>query len=264
MSNFCRLDSRLPVAVLAILLLGYGSLWAYVEYAAHRAKSMLAELDRLKIGDTESSVVALTRSYGGIKWTPAPLPPKEDWVDKEEYSYEVTRQSDYEYELWASPIWSTVARVGRLGPASRSAREVIPERLRPLLGLRDWGVVAELSIRSGRLRSVSVMALFEGHSGWLGHKWYLADSMPRYDMPVRAYAIGASHLTMANGGGEMIVNFYTPQASGVEVNAAREFNFKCLAGAFGCHNFCDAAPLPIQYLAQHPDASWNIIPPQCN
>jgi hypothetical protein len=173
----------------------------------------------------------------------------------------VTRQCDYKYELGVSPFGT---RVGRLAQALRAAREVIPTRLQPLLGLRDWGIVAELSIRSGRVQSVSAMTLFEGRSEWLGHKWELAEGMPRYGMPARAYAIGAAHLTMANGGGEMITNFLTPRASDEEVDAAHKFNSKCLTGIKGCHGLCDAAPRPLAYLKQHPDAVWNIIPPQCN
>jgi len=59
---------------------------------------MLAELSRVQVGDIEASVLALTGRYGGFKWTPEPLPPREQWIDKEEYDYEVTRQTDYKYE----------------------------------------------------------------------------------------------------------------------------------------------------------------------
>lgn len=46
-----HLFSRLILAVLALGAVCYGSLWAYVEYEAHRAESMLAELSRVQIGD---------------------------------------------------------------------------------------------------------------------------------------------------------------------------------------------------------------------
>lgn len=264
MSRTRRLFLRLIVAVLALGAVCYGSLWAYVEYEAHRAESMLAELSRVQIGDTEGSVLALTGRYGGFKWTPEPLSPREQWIDKEEYDYEVKRQSDSKYELGISPFGTTVARVGRLALALGDAREFVPRRMRPLLGLRDWGIVAELSIRKGRVQSVSAMTLFKGRSEWLGHKWELAEEMPRYGMPARAYAIGAAHLTMAEGGGEMITNFFTPRASDKEVDAAHKFNSRCLTSVQGCHGLCDAAPSPLAYLKEHPDAAWNIIPPQCN
>ena len=264
MSRTRHLFLRLVVAVLALSAACYGSLWAYIEYEAHRAKSMLAELSRVQIGDKEASVLALTGRYGGFKWTPDPLSPREQWVVKEAYDYEVTRQSDYKYELWVSPFGTPVAPVRGLAQALRAAREIVPMRLQPFFGLRDWGTVAELSIRSGRVHSVSAMTLFEGRSEWLGHKWELAEGMPRYGMPARAYVIGATHLTMANGGGEMITNFYTPRASDEEVDTAHRFDSKCLASVEGCRDLCDAAPRPLAYLKQHPDAAWNIIPPQCN
>jgi len=264
MSPTRNLLLRLIVGVLALGAVCYGSLWGYIEYEAHRAKSMLAELSRVQIGNAEASVLPLTSRYGGFKWTPEPLSPREQWVDKEEYDYEVTRQSDYKYELGVSPFGTTVARTGCLAQALRSAREIIPERLQRFLGLRDWGVEAELSIRSGRVYAAGAMTLFEGRSEWLGHKWELADAMPRYGMPARAYAIGAAHLTMANGGGEMITNFFTPRASDEEVDTARRFNPKCLTSVPGRYGLCDAAPHPLAYLRQHPDAAWNIIPPQCN
>jgi hypothetical protein len=264
MSRTRHLLLRLIVAVTALCAACCVSLWAYVEYEAQHAESMLADLSRVQIGDTEASVLPLAGRYAGFKWTPEPLSAKEQWIDKEEYDYQVTRQCDYKYELGVSPFWTTVGRVGRVAQAVRATRELVPTRLQPLLGLRDWGMVAELSIRSGRVQSVSVMTLFQGRSEWLGHKWELAEGMPRYDMPARAYAIGAAHLTMANGGGEMITNFLTPGASDEEVDDAHKFNSKCLTSIEGCHGLCDAAPRPLAYLKQHPDAVSNIIPPQCN
>ena len=111
--------------------------------------------------------------------------------------------------------------------------------------------------------AVSAMTLFEGHCEWLGHKWELAKDMPRLGMPARAYAIGAAHLTIAPGGGEMITNFYTPRASDEEAATAHAFNSKCLTSVRGCDGLCEAAPRPLAYLRQRPDAVWNIIPPQC-
>jgi hypothetical protein len=264
MSKTRRLFWSFIVAVLTLSAVCYGSLWAYDEYEAYRAKSMLAELSLVKIGDPEASILAVTTRYGGFKWIPEPLSPRENWIDKEEYAYEVTRQSDYKYELGLSPFGTTVAHSARLARALRSAKEVIPERLRPLLGLRDWGITAEFSIRGGRVYAVSAMTLFEGRCEWLGHKWELASDMPRFGMPAREYAIGAAHLTMWPNGGEMITNFYTSRASDEEVATAQSFNPKCLTSVRGCDGFCDAAPRPLAYLRQHADAVWNIIPPRCN
>jgi len=129
--------------------------------------------------------------------------------------------------------------------------------------MRDWRTVVELSIRNNRVQSVSAMTLVEGRSGWLGHKWEVAEGMPRDDMRPQAYAIGVAFLTMGNGGGMMIENFFTPQASDEEIEAARKFNTGCLTSMRGCNGLCDIAPRPLEYLEQHPDAAWNIIPPKC-
>jgi hypothetical protein len=260
MARTRHLFLRLTVALLALGTISYGALWAYVEYEAHRAKSLLAELSRVQIDDSETSVLALTGRFGGgFKWTPEPLSPRQQWVDKEEYDYEVARQCDYKYEVGVSPFGTFARPVQTL----RAVREVIPTRVQPLLGLRDWGVIAELSIRNGRVQSVSAMTIFEGHSGWLGHKWELAEGMPRYGMPERAYAIGAAHLTIPNGGGVMIENYLTPRASGEEVEAAHTFNTECLTSTRGCDGLCELAPRALEYLKESPDRAWNIIPPKC-
>jgi hypothetical protein len=264
MSHGRAIALRLVVVALLVVAALWGSLRGYAEYKAHRAKSLQVEASRVKIGDSEESILALTSRYGGFKWTPAPLPPKEQWIDKDEYDYQVNLQSDYRYELGISPFGTAAAPVGRWTQTLRAARERVPLHLRPLLGLRDWDTVVELSIRRGIVQSVSTMTLVEGRSGWLGHSWELAERMPRSYMPARAYAIGAAHLTMADGGGEMIQNFLTPKASREEVEVARKFNAECLISISGCDGLCDVAPRALAYLKHHPDAVWNIIPPQCH
>jgi hypothetical protein len=87
--------------------------------------------------------------------------------------------------------------------------------------------------------------------------------MPRFGMPARAYAIGAANLTMSQGSGTMIENYITPRASEEEAEAARQFNTKCLTSIKGCKGLCDVAPRALEYLNQHPEADWNIIPPKC-
>jgi hypothetical protein len=258
------LGLRVVIVALLIVAASCGSLWTYVEYEAHRARLMLADASNVRVGDSEAAVLPLVQRYSGFKWTTAPLGPKEDWIDKDEYDYEVNRQSDYRYELGVGPLWATVVRGGPSIRVVGSAREVVPEHLQPLLALRDWGTVVELSIRDGRVQSVSARTLFEGRSEWLGHSWALADGMPRHEMPSRAYAIGAAHLTMANGGGEMIENYITPKASEVEVSLARQFNTGCLTSINGCDGLCNVAPRALEYLNEHPDVVWNIIPPKCH
>jgi hypothetical protein len=254
---------RLSFVALLIIATVWGSLWAYVEYKAHRASLMLAEVSQVHVGDIEASVVPLVQRYGGFKWKPKPLPPREDWIDRDEYDYQKNRVSDYKYELGLSPFGTIDRQTSRLTRTMRRIRAAIPPRVRPVLGMRDWGTVVELSVRDGRVQSVSAMTLFAGRSGWLGHSWLLAEGMPSHEMRPRAYIIGEAFLTMEDGGGTMIENVFTPEASEHEVGVARQFNTRCLASIKGCDGLCDVAPRAIEHLKQQPDAAWNIFPPKC-
>jgi hypothetical protein len=263
MHRWWVLALRFVVLGLLIVAAVWGSLWAYFGYEVRRARLMIEETSRVRVGDSETSVLPLVRRYGGFKWRPQPLSPKEDWLDKDEYEYQKNQVSDYKYELGFSPFGTTDRQTSRLTQAMRAIRTALPAHLRPVLGMRDWGVAAELSIRDGRVQSVSAMTLFTGRSGWLGHQWELAEQMPHYGMPARAYAIGEAILTMEDGGGTMVQNFFTPSASEEEIEAARQFNARCLTSIKGCNGLCDVAPRALEHLKRHPDASWNIIPPKC-
>jgi hypothetical protein len=122
MSRGCVLGLRLAIVALLIVAAVWGSLWAYVEYRVHRARLMLAEASRVRVGDTEASVLPLVRRYDGFKWTPEPLSPREQWIDKDEYDYQENRLSDYRYELEVSPFGTTGRRTSRLTQAMRAVR----------------------------------------------------------------------------------------------------------------------------------------------
>jgi hypothetical protein len=263
MSRWLVVGLRLVLAALLICAALWASLWVYIGYEAHRARLMLSQVSHLHVGDAEVSVLPLVQRYGGFKWTPEALSPREQWLDKDEYDYQQNRLSDYRYEIEVSPFGTTGRRTSRLTRSMRAVRAAVPAHLRPVLGMRDWGTVVELSVRDGRVQSVSAMTLFAGHSGWLGHSWVLAEGMPDHEMRPRAYIIGSAFLTMEDGGGTMIENVFTPEASEEEAKAARQFNTRCLTSINGCNGLCDVAPRALEYLKQHPDAAWNIIPPKC-
>lgn len=263
MSRSCVLASRLVAVGLLTVATLCGSLWAYVGYEVHRARRMFDETSRVHIGDSEASILPLVQRYRGFKWTPEPLGHRENWLDKEDYDYQKNRVTDYNYELDISPFIAANPEAGRWTKTMRITRGAIPARLQPLLGMRDWRAWAKLSIRSRRVRSVTAMTIFEGRSEWLGDSWELADGMPRYRMPRRAYVIGVAHLTMEDSGGTMIQNFLEPKASEEEVESARQFKVQCLTSIRGCNGLCEVAPRAIGYLKQHPYAAWNIVPPNC-
>jgi hypothetical protein len=265
MSRWSVLGLRLVLAALLICAALWGSLWAYIGHEAHRERLMLAELSQIHVGDTEASVLPLVQRYGGFKWASEPLPlsPREEWLDKDEYDYQQNRVSDYRYALQISPFGTYSVRTSRLVQAIRKVRSAVPERLRPMLGMRDWFAEGDLSVRDGHVQSVSAVTIFAARSEWLGHIWELSEGMPHHDMRQRAYAIGSGALTMGVGGGATIDNYFTPQASEEEAEAARQFNTGCLTSIKGCGGFCDVAPRALEYLKQHPNAAWNIIPPKC-
>lgn len=262
----CRLRTlalRLLIAAPLAVAMLWGFWWAYIWYEAHRATQMFGEAASIHIGDSEASVLSLVRRYDGFKWTPEPLSPREDWLDKEAYDFEKNRVVDYNYEFDVSPFVSTDPNASRWTQVMQAIRGVTPARLRPVLGMRDWRAWAKVAIRSGRVQSVSAETVFLGRSEWLGDSWELAGAMPEYGMPERTYTIGVAHLTMGDPGGTMIRNFLEPKASGEEVDAARRLNVRCWTSIKGCTGLCDVAPRALAYLKQHPDAAWGIIPPEC-
>jgi len=268
MSRARSLVLRLLIVALLIGAAVWVSLRAYGEYEAHRAMSMLAEASRVQIGDTEISVLMLVKRYGGYKWTPGPLSPRENWVDKDEYDYQRNLVADYRYNLEVSPfgLLTTDGHMqgSRVTRAIRTAINAAPARLRAILGMRDWGTAVDLSIQGGHVQSVSGMTLVEGRSEWLGHEWRFANAMPHHDMQARVFVIDSAILEMENGGGTAIESLLTPGASAQEVQLARKFNAACLNSISGCDGLCDVAPRALEYLKQHPEAAGNIIAPECH
>lgn len=263
MSPWRTLGLRLLVSALLAVAMISGCWWVYISHEIHRAEQMLDEIAAIRIGDSEASVVPLIRRYDGFKWTPQPLSPREDWLDRDAYEYEKSKMADYNYTLEVGPFVRTLPHASRWIQVMQVIRAGTPIHLRPVFGMREWAASAEVAIRSGRVQSVSAMTIFAGRSEWLGHSWELAEGMPRYGMPQRTFAIGIAHLTMGDPGGTMLQNFLEPKASDEEVNTARQFTVACWIKIKGCSTLCDVAPRAIAYLKQHPDAAWNIIPPKC-
>ena len=137
-----RFGSRLGLVVLASVFLLGVSLRAYVHYEVHRATALQAEACRVQIGDAEPTVFPLIDRYSGFKWTPDSLGPRENWIDKEEYDYQKSLESDYRYYLAVSP-YKLLANDVRSGQsrADRTVRAVMNNtsvQLRSVLGMRDW------------------------------------------------------------------------------------------------------------------------------
>lgn len=267
MSRGRAIALRLVIVVLVIAAALWGSLRAYTAYEAHRAASMLAEASRVGVGDTEASILPLVKLYGGYKWKPEPLPPREQWTDLREYDYQRNLERDYQYDLDVSPFGLLTTdghgQRSRVTRAIRAAINAIPKHLRAMIGVRDWGATVDLAIRGGRIQAISGEVLVEGRSEWLGHEWRFANAMPHHELQAKALVIDSAILEMENGSGMLIQNIFTPGASEEEVRVSRKFNPACLTSMRGCDGFCDIAPRALDYLKQHPDVGGGIIPPKC-
>ena len=253
----------LRVATLALLLALLTSilLTAYTHYEVHRAATLLSRVSRLQVGDREESVLAIVNHYGGTKWIPEPLAPKEQWIEPQEYDYQKLRLSDYNYEVTVAPF--EMSRLPAKLQALYDFLSSIPPDRRAIFGLRDWDITVVLSIRDRKLLRVATFTRVEAHCTWLGHEWELSDLMPHGDMPRRRYLVGTAHMTILPNGGSAITNFFTPAASDEEKDIARSFNSACLTKLRGCNGFCEFAPRVLDYLTKNRDADWGIIPPKC-
>jgi len=238
---------------------------------------MLAEVGRVQIGANEAAILSLVRRYGGHKWDPdqdLKSSPPQHCVDPWGCEHDRRMLSDYTYSLeiqtWWYPTWVTWdpawtgpngRRVAPWERALRNALNAIPARVRPLLGMRDWNVAADIRIRSGRVFGVNAGALLEGRPGWHLHEWVRATEMPEENLQSRSFAVLGGSLTGPPCCGGVVEVYLTPKASPEEVRAAHALNTACLTSLRGCDGSCEASPLTLQYLTKHPDPHFNA--PKC-
>jgi hypothetical protein len=266
---------RLTIAALGVVVLLAISARAYVEYEVHRATTMLAEVGRLQIGDTEAVALPLVTKYSGFKWTPerpSDLGPRDNWISQWAYEHRLKTMSDHAYVFDVNP-WGFPDGAGilwgerrRLDAVLRAILCTVPIRVRPLIGMRDWNAQVQISIRNGRVSNVTAMVLVANRDVWFGHEWALAEEMPHEDLQTSSYAVGATALSMGMnpGGGGAILNYLTPRASNEQIQAAHSINTACLTSIKECRGFCELSRPTTQYLDKHPEAATNITPPKCN
>lgn len=260
---------RLGFAVVIITVLLCAGVWSYTGYQARRAASMLAEASRVRIGDSEASVLPLVGRYGGHKWAlpnsaRATLSPRENWIDVEEYDRALRVYPDYSYAVEVNP-WGfpTLAPSSKAVRALRIAMNVVPGRVRSLLGLRDWAAFVDIRIRDGRVSEVGGSVLVEGRSRWLNHSWYLATERLNEPLPLPPYTIESENVLMREDRSRGIRNLITPQASEEQAEAAHSWNTTCVVSLRGCSNRCELSPRAFQYWKTHPDPSGATWEPTC-
>jgi hypothetical protein len=277
--GIARRRRRVMIGVVAVPLMLIGLLWSYAEYQAQRAKRLLADAGRIRIGDSEVSIQPVLRQFSGGKCVPSDTPeqhPKENWVDELEYEHWLRTRPDCTYfvdvDPWASPLSPESRRFAESKSYlhAKSAMWAIPGRVRSLLGMREWNTALSISVTGGYVTAVYAGVYVESRDHWLGHHWELQEEMP-YDPYRRSsvnYAVDGAFLTFGFGsdsgpGETAIQNHLTAEANKDQVQAAQSLNLNCLTRVFACKGMCDLSHPTIEYLNRHPDASRGYIVPQC-
>ena len=264
---------RLVIAVAIAAPVLCAIAWSYTAYKASRAKSLLAEASRVRIGDSEASVLALVQRYRGIKWEPTgstrtTLGPRENWLDQSEYDRALRTYPDYAYSIlvnpWGFPTLTPESDSRRrLDAVLWSAMQVVPATIRAPFGLRGWISGVDINIRDGRVSKVSGTILVEGRSRWLNHEWSLVGEMPREPMRSRTYMTEPVNIGMRAGRSRGLRNIITPQASEQETEAAHLWNTACLTSLRSCTERCELSPAAFRYMTSHPDVSRDSWEPTC-
>ena len=200
----------LAIAATFVLVLScYGLARAYLYYEAARAGQMLKELEAVKVGDSEASVLPILRKYGSYRRVLEP------WtkLDKADYEYLV--------EIGPSGIYYMTDRTNT-SMFYRTIRAVLSSfnpRLRRAIGLRRWNVYGRIGFKENRVVVVFGMVMAEGSNEWLCGDWLLAETIPESEIDFYVTSKGVSwphmnrylmgwgrlrYFSKENGGGERI------------------------------------------------------------
>jgi hypothetical protein len=245
---------RAIAAALALVLLCYGLARAYLVHEITRAGQMLNDLEAVKIGDSEGSVLLISRKYDGYRWAPTMFS-------------KLHENPDYEYVLEVDPwrFWhidTETNHAGKLDRMIRTASTTVAPRVRRATGLRRWSVLGRISFRQNRVVAVTGTAVVEGRDEWLGGVWHLSETIPDEEIrrfvidpaaswpQMHRYLMGGAYLNFsaADGGGESIESWITPSATHDEKQSASRFMFQCLTSRSGCRTICDFVPGALEYV----------------
>jgi hypothetical protein len=260
-------------------MLVIGLFWSYAEYEVHRAKLLLAEAGRIRVGDTELSIQPVLRKYGDAKCVPSETSeqrPKENWIDQVAYEHWIRNRPDCTYLVAVDPWISPISPESRRFAESKSylrakqAMLAVPGRVRSVFGMREWDAALSISIRGGHVTAVRAGIYVESRDHWLGHHWELLEEIPYdpYGPPSLEYEAHGAFLTFGfgsdNGEGEAaMINRMTTKANQSEVQAAETLNMSCLTRISACKGTCDLSGSTIEFLKSHPQASRGYIVPNC-
>ena len=149
-------------AAFVLVLICYGLARAYLAYEVTRAGQMLKELEYVKFGDSEASVLPILRKYGSYRKV----------LDRTIFD-----KADYEYlvEIGPSGIYYMTNRANT-GMFYRTIRAILSSfnpRLRRAIGLRRWNVYGRIGFKENHVIVVFHGVMVEGSNEWLCGDWFL-------------------------------------------------------------------------------------------
>lgn len=207
-----RVRWRVLVCAAAASLFCYVGLWSIVRSIvlddAHRSTQLVDAVARVKLGDSEQSVLPMVRAF------------------------DLRRENGF-YTRRLAPLW----QIYGLGRPFVWAVSALPSELRKRTGLRLFETSVDIQVEAHEVVATSVRIIVEGRDEMLGVEWLLTRWMPEHRSPS---SFSASAIW--GYGGDKLSTVITPNSPEADVAAARNINLKCLTSYTGCASLAELAP----------------------
>jgi hypothetical protein len=234
---------RLLAVAVGVLLLCYVTVQLLLAYQIHRASQMLAKVQSVNVGDSETSLGPILKRFGGYRW-----------------DVQLGALEDYNYVLEINP-WRYPTVVNH----QRSEHPIgsgMTARFRRALALRQWAVMSEISVKKQQVVAVQAETYVEGKTMWLGATWRLSEKPREFARdPTAEYLqwpgppeldfVSPAILEMGRGGGTSWGFWVKPSSPTIQRQVANRWDFGCLDSFRGCDSLCDLLPEAARFFNEH-------------
>lgn len=236
-----RRDTVRMAAIILVLVVGgccllYAGAKILLVIEARRAASLLKQLNKVQIGQSDSALSSL--------------------MNYEYPASELRDAGNAHTQILLVDPWHLRRPFSRYEWVDRYVHEAVfgIDHSRRRLGVRVWYVAGGVQFEQGKVRGVGAELVVEGKNEWLLASWNRVTEMPAYQIKdykerglyspaMERYLVRWTHLHMGPAEtGEGIRNWITPSATEVEQHAARTINLECLTSVSGCSTLCDLMP----------------------
>jgi flagellar biogenesis protein FliO len=232
----------LLVLVVGVLFLCYVTSRLLLAYQMHRASQLMATIQSVRVGDSETSLSSLLNGFDGYRW-----------------NVQLGAGEDYNYVLeinpWRYPTLSNHQH--REHPIETG----LNARLRRVLGLREWVVMIEVAVKKQQVVAVEAETFVEGRNSWLATSWRLSENPREFERnPTVDYLqwppeshfdfVSPAILEMGTGGGASWEFWMRPFSPGVQRQVASQWDFSCLNSFRGCDTLCDLLPQAARFFKE--------------